>query len=196
MPPKIFTDDSILLNLSNIDGNYRNCILSGTLSPSQDANLIFFDCMSGTSGLTTPIIDMNGISGSQVSFRSYSGGIKFINITDSSFLSTIEFVAGKFHIDSSSNAGFISVRGVASITNNSSTTTIETGSLINAGMFNNITAAPDPTLSTKVDELHIIHGLNDSKSLTVNLTERTAGEVTQSINYNSGSNETIVTRIP
>ena len=51
------------------------------------------------------------------------------------------------------------------------------------------------TLTTQVGELHKIHGLDITSPLTVNLTERFAGSVTQSINYDSGSQETIVTRI-
>lgn len=52
------------------------------------------------------------------------------------------------------------------------------------------------TLTTQMGELHKIHGLDDTAPLTVNLTERTAGNITQSINYDNNSQETIVTRIP
>jgi len=51
------------------------------------------------------------------------------------------------------------------------------------------------TLISQTNELHLIHGLNPLSPLTVNTTERIAGPVSQSINYDSGSNETIVTRI-
>ena len=43
-------------------------------------------------------------------------------------------------------------------------------------------------------ELWTIHGLDISNSMTVNQTSRTAGTINQTINYNSGSNQTIVTR--
>lgn len=43
-------------------------------------------------------------------------------------------------------------------------------------------------------ELWTIHGLDISNSMTVNQTSRTAGTITQTINYNSGSNQTTVTR--
>ena len=195
--PKLFIDDSTLLNVSNLDGNYRNCILSGTLSPDQNSQVVFFECLSGTSGLSSPIIDMNGISGSQVSFRNYSGGIKFINISDPNFLSTVEFVAGKFHIDSSSSAGFISVRGVASLNDTSLGTIIETGSLINAASFNNIVAAPNPTLNTRVKEVWQMHGLESGSDLKVTQTERTFADVSQSISTtgSGSSQETTITRI-
>lgn len=195
--PKLFVDDTLLLDVTNLDGNYRNCILSGTLAPSQGANLIFFDCLSGTPYMDSPIIDMAGISGSQISFRSYSGGIKFINITDPNFLSTIEFVAGRFNIDSSSSDGFISVRGVAALNNLSTTTTLETGSLINAGSFNNITAAPDPTLSTRMKEVWQLHGLESGSELRVTQTERTFAGVSQSIDTTGDgpTQETTINRL-
>lgn len=195
--PKLFVKDSLLLDLTNLDGNYQNCILSGTLIPDQNSNLVFFDCLSGHAGMNSPIIDMSGISGSQVSFRSYSGGVKFINITDPNFLSTVEFVAGRFTIDSSSTDGFVSVRGVAALNDTSLGTTIETGSLINAGSFNNIVAAPDPTLNTRVKEVWQLHGLESGSDLTVTQTERTFAAVTQSIatTGDGATQETIITRI-
>ena len=51
------------------------------------------------------------------------------------------------------------------------------------------------TLISQTNELHLIHGLNPLYPLTVNTAERTSENITQSINYDSGSNETIVTRI-
>jgi len=197
MPPKIFVDDSVLFNLSNLDGNYRNCILSGTLSPGQNSQLTFFDCLSGVSGISSPIIDMNGISGSQVAFRNYSGGVKFINITDPNFLSTVEFIAGRFTIDSSSINGFISVRGVAALNDLGTGTIIETGSLVNAASFTGITAAPDPTLNTRVKEVWQLHGLESGSELKVTQTERTFANVSQSIStVGSGSTqETTINRL-
>jgi hypothetical protein len=50
-------------------------------------------------------------------------------------------------------------------------------------------------LTTKIVELWKIHGLDIANPLTVNQTSRTAGDIDQTINYNSGSNETVVTRI-
>lgn len=196
--PPIYVDDTILLNVTNLNGNYRNCILSGSLRPAPGAKVIFFDCLSGHPGLDSPIINLSGSGDSTVIFRSYSGGIKFISGSNPTFVSTIEFVAGRYNSDPSMTNGFISVRGVAAFNPSGSTATYETGSLINAASFENITvvAVPDPNLQTKVDELHKIHGLDDASPLTVNLTERVAGAITQSINYDSGSQETIVTRIP
>jgi hypothetical protein len=72
-----------------------------------------------------------------------------------------------------------------------------------SGTFEGIvTASLEPTqeavlydIQAKLEELWRIHGLDISSPLTVNLNERIAGPITQSINYNSGSQETVVTRI-
>lgn len=50
-------------------------------------------------------------------------------------------------------------------------------------------------INNRITELWLLHGLNPTASLTVNQNIRTVGEITQSINYNSSSNQTILTRI-
>lgn len=195
--PPIYTDDSILFNVNNLNGYYRNCALSGSLRPAPGATVVFFDCFSAVPGTQSPVLNLSGSAGASVSFRSYSGGIRFISCSDAAFTSTVEFVAGRFNIDSSCTQGFVSVRGVAALNNTGATMTIETGSLINAASFNNInvTAVPDANLNSKVDEIWKIHGLDSGSALLVTTSSRVAGDVTQSISHTPGSNETIVTRI-
>ena len=197
--PKLFVDDTLLQDVTNLDGNYRNCILSGTLAPAPGAQVVFFDCMSGHDGMETPILNMSASVGSNVSFRSYSGGITFENVIDSGFLSTVEFIAGQMVISSSCTAGLVSVRGIAAL-NDSSTMTVETASLVNAGSFNNITATavPDPVVSERVKEVWQLHGLDSGSALTVTQTARTFAAVSQSIvTVGSGSEQqTTITREP
>lgn len=192
---KVFSEDCTLFNLSNINGQYRNCSISGSLYPASYSNLTLHDCFSSMAGTSSPIFNLSGSNYVSLSIRSYSGGIRFISGSDNNFLSTVEFIAGRFNIDPTVTNGFISVRGVAALNNTGTTATLETGSLINAASFANVTAAPDPVVATKVDELHQIHGLKSGSLLTVNTGSRIVGNITQSIVHISGSNQTTVERI-
>jgi hypothetical protein len=51
------------------------------------------------------------------------------------------------------------------------------------------------TLVSQVGDLYQIHGLDINNPLTVNTNSRTAGDISQIIDFDSGSNETTVTRI-
>jgi len=72
---------------------------------------MFTDCRSGVAGNNSPVFDYSN-GGIDLSFRAYSGGIRVINSTDSSNISTYEFIAGKFNFDNSNTAGNFDVRGV------------------------------------------------------------------------------------
>ena len=50
-------------------------------------------------------------------------------------------------------------------------------------------------LQSKLDEVHLVHGLNPTSSLYVSGTERNVGNISQSIDHDSNQNTTTVTRI-
>lgn len=49
-------------------------------------------------------------------------------------------------------------------------------------------------LFNRVNELYLIHGLDPDNPLYVDLTQRIAGNISQSINYNNSEDKTIITR--
>lgn len=112
-----------IMNVTNILGVARNCMLQGTLTlgGSQDGahgpifNLI--DCMSANVDGTPPVIDFNG-TGYGLSCRKWSGKLKLINKTGPEGV-VIDLESGEIEIDSTVTNGTITVRGVGSVTDNS-----------------------------------------------------------------------------
>ena len=99
-----------------------------TLGATSIAN--FLDCFSGTPGLGTPIIDMNG-SGSSLAMRGYSGGIEVINKTGPESV-TIDLNSGQVILANTVTQGVIAIRGVGALTDGSTGTTIvNTDGLLN-----------------------------------------------------------------
>ena len=102
-----------LTAITNLVGTFVNCFLVDTtpLVLKADSILMFTDCRSSVAGNNSPVFDYSN-GGIDLSFRAYSGGIRVINSTDSSNISTYEFIAGKFNFDNSNTAGNFDVRGV------------------------------------------------------------------------------------
>ena len=115
--------NSIIETLNFVDGIIRECMLNPytiTLSGANTAH--FIDCQSGVPGFDTPVIDMNG-TGTDLSIRNYSGGIKLINKTGSDNVS-IDLDPGTAIIDSTctdTTADSILIRGTGLVTNNAPT---------------------------------------------------------------------------
>jgi len=108
----------LILTLSNFAGIMQNCYLgmSAPISVQSHESMIVSDCRSGVAGTGSPCFDYaNG--NIDMSVRAYSGGIRFINSTDSNNTTTVEFVAGKFNMESTNTAGYFAVRGVVDDTN-------------------------------------------------------------------------------
>ena len=69
------------------------------------------DCRSGIAGNGSVVFDFSN-GNIDFSQRAYSGGIRIINSTEASNVSTLEFIAGRFNFDNTTNsAGSFSVRG-------------------------------------------------------------------------------------
>ena len=127
----IYASNCYLNDLTGFTGLIQNCGLSSSLSPGHGTPLTFDGCFSTVPGSDSPILDfLNHDEEHLVNFRAYSGGIRYSNNINAGLISTVDFVAGKFNVDSSMVNGFVSVRGVGKINNTGATTTFETGSLI------------------------------------------------------------------
>ncbi|MHC4708155.1 MAG: hypothetical protein ACYS8I_13835, partial [Planctomycetota bacterium] len=101
--------------LSGVDGKFRQCGLSSTLTVATGADLIFASCFSEVAGNSTPIIDVNGAS--SISFRNYSGGIQVNECHDPTTMS-IDLDPGHLVIDATCDGGQILVRGHGHLTDN------------------------------------------------------------------------------
>lgn len=179
-------------NITNFSGRIGTSGIAGPIELSPTSNTTIHNSYSDIPGLNSPIIDCISSSGAILAMRDYSGGASIKNLTDPTFVATIEFIAGRFNIDNTSTDGFISVRGIASINNSGSTTTLETGSLINQIVRTSVQVTED-----RVEEVWRIHGLDPTASVHVTKTGRTVTGISQSIaNSGTGSSaETIITRI-
>jgi len=170
--------------LNYINGIVEQCLLeSGTITLGGGAEAHFLDCWSGVAGTNTPVIDMGG-SGQDLSLRNYNGGIKIKNKSGSDNVS-IDLNSGQVILDNDVTAGVIVVRGIGKLVDIS-------GNNIHTGIWNGATIINE-LVNWKIEELHLIEGLDASNPMTVTPTTRVAGDVSQVIS-GDGVTTTTVTR--
>lgn len=105
-------------DLYDFVGSLENCSIHGTIQPANLGTFYMFGCRSGIPGeqFSTPIIDCTkAFSGLSVAIRSYTGSLTWRNITTSNFTGSFELDSGKIYIESNCTAGYLSVRGVATL---------------------------------------------------------------------------------
>lgn len=122
-------NECIILNALNINGKLTKCQIGTDLYKGIvkiDNTLVMSYCYSGVAGDNTPLFDMNVNKETFFSNRGYSGGIEIKNCNTSGSTSTIELIAGQVKLHESCTNGYIDLRGVGYITDNSSGTTIKT----------------------------------------------------------------------
>lgn len=124
----VFKDCGIF-NVDNVIGIADNCHLMGNILIASGGNLNTSHCVSGIPGNDSPSIDMNPGYPTTLSVRAYSGGLKLYNCDTTGDTATVEYVAGKCKILSGCTDGFISVRGIALVTDESSGATVDTSAL-------------------------------------------------------------------
>ena len=112
--------DSTVENLLDFEGLMHEVVIeSGGIRLATGGNAISFilDSYSGVPGVATPEIDFNNTTHA-LAIRAYSGGIKFVNKTQTNAVS-IDFISGQLIIDTTTTAGQIVVRGIYHLENNS-----------------------------------------------------------------------------
>lgn len=117
-------NNGVLEGVDNFVGFAQFCGFSGNVSLGVGEST-FDQCHSQEPGTGLPTLDFVG-AGRSANVRSYSGGIKIENMTDSTNSGTIEFVAGRAVVDSSCTAGELVLRGVVEVVDNSAGTTVIT----------------------------------------------------------------------
>jgi len=114
---------------SGYNGRFFTCGLDGAITFANSADVIMIDCWSSIGGLTRPSITL-GTGGSDVSVRSYRGGLDFGGAANAGDAVTLSFAQGKLTLLASNTAGDISVRGLAQFTDNSAGSTVDDSALL------------------------------------------------------------------
>lgn len=116
-------NDCVIFNAVNINGKLEKCQINGSIKI--DTKLVMSNCYSGIANSgTTPVYDMNSGKTTIFSNRAYSGNITLINCDTSGCTTTQELIAGKIKIEPSCTNGYIDLRGVGYLIDNSSGSTI------------------------------------------------------------------------
>lgn len=123
----------VIDDLTYIYGIVEQCLLEAgdiVLGGSNVAQ--FIDCWSGSaSQINIPYIDMGG-AGQNLIMRNYNGAIGIKNLTGAGNLVSIDLNSGVVVLDSTVTAGVLTIRGVGTVTDNSTgTAMVNTDDLIN-----------------------------------------------------------------
>jgi hypothetical protein len=121
-----YAEGCLLKDVYQVAGLFDKCGFMGTvgLSSRIDAETgepfpsIFYQCVSGIAGFASPTLDMVLGLPTQTSIRAYSGGLSLENADHEQDVASIEFMAGKLHVQPSCTNGEVSVRGVVKIIDN------------------------------------------------------------------------------
>jgi hypothetical protein len=128
--------ECITESITNFEGAMVDCVLNGSTytlvdTPASLLDISFFDCVSGTPGANSPIIDVNGCS-SGIQIRRYAGGIQLQNITAGNCIS-IDLTSGTVTLHASCTSGVVVIRGVGKLIDNSGVgLTVDSSGLIMA----------------------------------------------------------------
>ena len=106
---------------ANFNGHADNCWLTDTIVVKAGKDIEFTHCHSGVAGNETPTIDFSGGS-SGMSMRHYSGGIRVLNGSSNDTIS-VE-TDGQLIIDASNTSLTVTARGMMTITDNGTTTSL------------------------------------------------------------------------
>ena len=182
---------SVISNLNYINGFVFECMLNpGTISLGGISTAHFMNCYSGVPGVSTPIIDMNGVGAqaTPLAMRQYSGGIHLIDFTGGGAAS-IDLASGQVILDSSCTNGTIVVRGNGKVID-------ENGNQLNSGTYNgNLILLNEANFGEHTHDIWQIMGLDKTNPMTVTPSNRSAGDISQTIS-GDGQTTSTVTRDP
>ena len=98
---------------------------------------------------------------------------------------SMDMASGRVIVDSTVTAGEVYVRGIADVIDNSTGTTQVFDLTVNQGL---------DAMAAEINEVHQIHGLEQGSPLTVTNTSRTAAGISQTINEDTNTGTTTITR--
>jgi archaellum component FlaC len=93
-------------------------------------SLCYNGVAKGNSPIPISVWDMHPTNTTNLSLRSYSGGVTILNCNNTEDNAIIELIAGRVVLQSTCTSGYIEIRGVGYLTDYSSGTTIKTNGLV------------------------------------------------------------------
>ena len=113
------------------------CALDGDLILGSSGTYIFDACYSAIAGTATPSVDVGAAVGNtSVNFRHYSGGMEFKNLGQAGTDNASIEGCGQVVLNANCVGGTIAIRGLFTLTDNSSTTTVSDDARIDVTQIN------------------------------------------------------------
>jgi hypothetical protein len=122
-------------NITGFSGDLIACAINGTLTLSGGVQTSMFDCWSNIPGGGVgqyPTVNMGGAGGQTLAVRNYHGGIAISNSSDAANIGSLDIGSGRVIFDSSVTDGSFTVRGNATVSDNSVSPAVIIDNTINA----------------------------------------------------------------
>lgn len=129
--------DCLIVNVTGFNGIAENSVIAQSITMDGTSDCIFVNCYSAVDVTNLPEIHFNGGATPNTVFRGYIGDIKFSNLNSPTEQISIDFESGDLIIDPTVTAGTIVVRGVGTLTDNSTGTAVVISKILNADRVNN-----------------------------------------------------------
>jgi hypothetical protein len=124
----IAADNCIIENdLYGMGGYFQYCGFKGHMHFDPNVETVFNDCHSQVPGTNSPSFYLN--QGVQLSLRKYSGGLAIYD-SQTGTTATLEFLVGNCRVLSGNTGGELVIRGLATLTDESDGTIINTSGLL------------------------------------------------------------------
>jgi hypothetical protein len=163
----IVIDNSIILNALNINGHIKNTQIKGVVKIDEELIILNSYSTRLNSVTISPILNMNATNTTTLQVKNHSGNLDIINCDTVDSFANIELISGNIKLDSTCTDGTIILKGNATFENNAGVNVV----LNKRGLL----------IPEMVDDIHLIHGLDDANPMVVSRTSRTAGNITQSM---------------
>jgi hypothetical protein len=124
-----------IMDINYIYGVIESCLLGPgiiTLGGANEAH--FLDCWSGVIGEPFPIIDCGG-AGQSLAVRNYNGCLEIKNMTGLSDMASVDLNSGLIRLHETCTDGYISIRGIGDIIDNSQGSNIDISDLVNSQLI-------------------------------------------------------------
>lgn len=167
--------------MTGVNGRFYECGLAGDITLANTANFLYIDGWSALGGASQrPSITL-GTGGSNVSVRSYRGGLNLGGVANAADTVSVSMAQGKLTVLASCTDGDISIRGTAQFIDSSGAgVTVDTSALLQP---------------IRLSDAWQLLGLDPANPLVVTKTSQVAGDVDQTIG-GDGENTSTVTRNP
>jgi hypothetical protein len=120
---------------TGINGVFRNCGLTGTVTVGGGDGAIFAHCYSEVPGDATPTMSVDGVT--DLNIRNYSGGINLTNMHDPTTVS-VGLDPGHLILDATCDGGEVLVRGHGHLTNNADEGASPTIRIVKRGLLDGL----------------------------------------------------------